>query len=118
MNDPVNFYFDDQVFETMSKNHIYLGTNFKTCSCCDKLIENISPVTLFHNYCCYNREDRSDTLLIEEEILFVTYYLNHYNKKQIMFHLKNIDSMKYAYPDYIQEYLNSYIQRINKQINL
>ncbi len=55
MDDSTNFYFCDDLFETMSKNHIYLGTNFKTCSCCDKLIENISPVTLFHNYLLNSR---------------------------------------------------------------
>ena len=95
MDDSTNFYFCDDLFETMSKNHIYLGTNFKTCSCCNKLIENISPVTLFHNYSCYNRKDIYDTLLIEEEILFVTYYLNYYDKKCLQKHIDNIISMKY-----------------------
>ena len=118
MIDEVNFYFDDSVYDTMSNKMLYLGTNIKICASCNKTIENISPVTLFHNYCCYNHEDRYDTQLIEEEILFVTYHLNYYNKKYILQHLKIIDSMKHSYPEYIQEYLNSYISRIKTQINL
>jgi len=117
MNDTVNFYFDHSVFETMSKSYLYLNNNERQCFSCNRFIENISPVILFHNTCCYCKQDKYDTKLIESEIVFITYYLNHFNKKNILHHIDNINSLKHNYPDYIQEYLNSYILRINKQIN-
>jgi len=118
MSSGVNFYFDHDLFDTITNKILYFGTNIRLCGSCNKMIENISPVIIFHNYCCYNRQDRCDTTLIEEEILLLTYHLNFFNKKYIKFHNKNINSMKYNYPEYIQEYLESYINRINKQINL
>jgi len=113
----VDFYFDDSVYDTITNPFLYVGTNIRRCPSCNKCIENITPITLFHNHCCFNHEDRYDTMLLEEEILFVTYHLNHFNKKYILYHLKNINSIKHNYPDYIIEYLNEYILKINKQIN-
>ncbi len=54
----------------------------------NKYIEKITPVILFHNHCCYNRLDRYDTKLIESEIVIITYYLNHFNKKKSRSHLE------------------------------
>ena len=68
------------------------------------------------SYCCYNRQDKCDTTLIEEEMLLLTYHLNNYNKKYIKFHIKNINSMKYAYPQYIQDYLESRNNQISVRI--
>ena len=113
----VNFYFDHSVFETMNKSYLYLNNNVRECFYCNKYIASISLVILFHNHCCYNRLDKYDTKLIESEIVFITYYLNHFNKNNIIHHIDKINSLKHNYPDYIQEYLESYITRINKQIN-
>ena len=117
VDNSVNFYFDDQLFETMSKTYLYLTNNERQCPSCKKYIESITPVVHFHNFCCYNKVDKIDTKIIENEILFITYYLNHYNRKCILTHIDNINSLKHNYSKEVIEYLDQYLVKINRQIN-
>ena len=101
MDNQVSFFFDNSVFETMPKSYLFT-TNTTICASCNERVENISTVTLFHNHCCYNREDKEYTKLVENEILLITYYLNYYNKTKLIEHLDNIKSLKHNFPQYIQ----------------
>jgi hypothetical protein len=115
MAENINFYFDDQLFETLSKTYLYLNNNTTRCPMCNRFIENISPITLFHSYCCY--KSIYDIKQLENEILCITYYLNHYNRKCILTHIDNINSLKHNYSKEVIEYLDQYLVKINRKIN-